>query len=69
MTTPASHPSEFLRTVNHMCDDISWAVEDSQSAHRQFMLECAREQIKRVDPTARSYGVVAQLVNTDPRKW
>lgn len=65
----ATSNEAFLDSVNAICEKVSLAEMDSQLAHEMFFYECAKEQIKKHDPKARSYGIVHQLIDTDPRNW
>ncbi len=65
----ATSTNAFLDSVNAICEKVSLAEMDSQMAHEMFFYECAREQIKKHNPKAHSYGLVHQLIDTDPRKW
>lgn len=60
---------EFVGSVNSLCCQVASTVKDDEAEHTMFMWECAGQQLRKYDPKARSYGVVAQLVCTDPRKW
>lgn len=60
---------QFLADVNRACNVLAQSVEDDEDARARFWVECTHEQIKRVDPRARSYGIVHQLIATDPRMW
>ena len=58
----------FLDSVNAVCNSISAQVDAASLAHHDWFDYCVREQLKAHDPKARSYGLVAQLIDTDPRK-
>lgn len=67
VTSPSQ--SEFLIAVNAVCCQVAFTVKDDRAEHTMFMWECAKQQLRKHDPKARSYGVVAQLVDTNPRAW
>ena len=64
--------SQFLTSVNSTLATVAQQVStdyDFATAALAFWHECAREQLKCVDPKARSFGLVHQWFDTCPRNW